>query len=138
MEANPNESQQTAVERAAGRRQLILASAIGMGATAVCAVLVVMPQALALAAPIKMALALAGVTAYLAGSLAAAEIDRRVGCFECPVCHHRFTPTRGAYLKAVYGLTSRRLVCPVCGRRSRCAHRLTKDQCSQHRDELVK
>ena len=54
-----------------------MASAIGMGATAVCAVLVVMPQALALAAPIKMALALAGVAAYLAGSLAAAEIDRR-------------------------------------------------------------
>jgi hypothetical protein len=138
MEANPNESRQAAAERAAGRQQLILASAVKMGSAAVCAVLVVLPQVLASAAPIKMALALAGVAAFLAGSLAAAEIDRRVGCFECPACHHRFTPNRGAYLKAVYGRTNRRLVCPACGTRGRCVHRLTKDQCSQHRDELVK
>ena len=127
MEANPNESRQAAAERAAGRQQLILASAVKMGSAAVCAVLVVLPQVLASAAPIKMALALAGVAAFLAGSLAAAEIDRRVGCFECPACHHRFTPTRGAYLKAVYGRTNRRLVCPACGTRGCCVHQLTKE-----------
>lgn len=135
MKPNPNAAQKAAAERADGQRQLIVAWAVGMGATALCVVLIAMPQALALAASIKIGLALAGIGVLLAGVFAASEIDRRVGSFECPACRHHFTPARGAYLKAIHGLTSRRLVCPACGKRGRCAHRLTQGSDSAGKSE---
>jgi hypothetical protein len=127
MTPNPDESPKDAAERAAGRKQLILAWALGMGGVMVCAVLAALAAILnGLPPAARIAMILWGIAALIANVLVAANLNRKTGSFECPHCRHRFTPTLGVYLKAIHGLTSRRLVCPVCGARGRCVHRLTK------------
>ncbi|WP_329887971.1 hypothetical protein [Pseudoramibacter faecis] len=117
----------THASEASSRQQIVFASVVGMFGVMVCAVLIALSVILkGLPQVARVAMILWGIAVLIADTLVAANLDRKAGSFECAHCHHRFTPALGAYLKAIHGRASRRLVCPACGRRGRCAHRLTK------------
>ncbi len=62
----------------------------------------------------------------LAGGIAvAAALDMKAGTFECRHCGTRFVPTSGAYIAGAHSITTRRLKCPQCGKKSYCKRRLT-------------
>lgn len=70
-------------------------------------------------------IALAVATAAT-GIGAAAMLEIRAGCFECPHCKALFVPTMGQYVKGYHTLTKRWLTCPNCGKPGMCRHKLSK------------
>ena len=62
----------------------------------------------------------------MAGGIAVAAIeDVSAGTYECRHCGTRFVPTTKEYILSVHSITTRRLTCPKCGKRSFCKRRLT-------------
>ena len=111
-------------ENEENKRQLILSLLCG-GITiiAVCA-LVAIAAFLPLPAAARVGVLLLALATGAAGVGAAAALDRRAGCFECPHCRARFVPSARDYVKGYHTLTRRRLTCPSCGRTALCRHRV--------------
>lgn len=66
-----------------------------------------------------------GIIVMIGGIAAAAIEDMTAGTYECKNCGTRFVPSAKEYIFGVHTLTTRRLTCPKCGKRSYCKHRLT-------------
>lgn len=77
---------------------------------------------------LKIALAIAGITAFIIGVSFGISIDMKSGYFECTKCHTVFTPDSGTYLKGSLTVTlfSARFRCPQCKKTTRCKRRFTK------------
>ena len=56
----------------------------------------------------------------------ACVVENGAGAFECKHCGHRFVPSMKEYVLAPHTITTRRLKCPKCGKKSYCKKRLTK------------
>ncbi len=56
----------------------------------------------------------------------ACVLERAAGVYECKHCGERFVPTFKAFIFSPHILTSRKLRCPKCGKKSYCKKRLTK------------
>lgn len=77
---------------------------------------------------LKIALTVAGITAFIIGVSFGISVDMKSGYFECTKCHTVFTPNSGTYLKGSLTVTlfSARFRCPHCKKTTRCKRRFTK------------
>lgn len=56
----------------------------------------------------------------------AAKVDYETGVYECRKCGNVFKPTFKAYLWGAHTLTTRRLKCPKCEKKSWCKRKIAK------------
>ena len=56
----------------------------------------------------------------------AAKVDYETGVYECRKCGHTFKPTFKAYILGVHTLTTRRLRCAECNKKSWCTRKKMK------------
>lgn len=92
---------------------------------AVCS-LVVIAAFIAMPTIARAALLVLAAATAAAGVGAAAMLDARAGCFECPHCKAHFVPTMSEYVKGYHAFTKRRLKCPACGKTGMCRHRIVR------------
>lgn len=68
----------------------------------------------------KIAVTCIAVVVLFGGILTAALLEMRKAVFVCRACKKRFIPTKTAYLMGAHSITTRRLKCPACGKRTWC------------------
>lgn len=90
-----------------------------------CISLFVIIEYLNLALWIKILLGVVGILILLTGAIIACLVDNEYGSFECSHCGKRFVPTNIAYIMGAHTITTRRLKCPHCGKKSYCKRRLS-------------
>lgn len=74
--------------------------------------------------PLGLTLIITGASIFLFSLALAIAVDYSAGGYECRRCGHRFTPTLGAYICGMHTVTTRRLKCPKCGKKSFCKRKL--------------
>lgn len=74
--------------------------------------------------PVGLMLIITSVLIFLLSLVLAIAVDYSTGYYECRHCSHRFTPTLSAYIWGMHTITTRRLKCPKCGKKSFCKHKL--------------
>lgn len=74
---------------------------------------------------LSILLIIIGFVVIILGVGVCCVLENDAGCFECRHCGHRFVPTMKEYILAPHTLTTRRLYCPECGKKSYCRKRLT-------------
>ena len=113
-------------ENEENRKRLALSIITGaITIVAVCA-LIVIASFVDLPAAARIGLIVFSAVVGAFGVAAAAMLDRRAGCFECPYCRELFVPGMDEYVKGYHTLTKRRLTCPRCGRPGMCRRRVTR------------
>lgn len=113
-------------ENEENRKRLALSIITGaITIVAVCA-LIVIASFVDLPAAARIGLIVFSAVVGAFGVAAAAMLDRRAGCFECPYCRELFVPGTDEYVKGYHTLTKRRLTCPRCGRTGMCRRRVTR------------
>lgn len=65
---------------------------------------------------IKILLLVFSLAFLVLGVAYACILDLQVGFFECPHCHHRYTPTLRAYVFGTHTIKKRHMKCPKCGK----------------------
>ncbi len=105
-----------------------MAASVACGAVTIVAVCALVVIAAAIAMPTAARIALLALAAVVAagGVGAAAVTEVSAGAFECPRCHALFVPTMREYVRGDHDFRRHRLICPSCGARSLCRHRVTK------------
>lgn len=73
----------------------------------------------------RIVLIIISVVIMIGGLGVACALEMTAGTFECRHCKARFVPTAGAYIAGPHTLTTRKLKCPECGKKSYCKRRLT-------------
>lgn len=73
----------------------------------------------------RILLVIVAIIIMAGGITVGAMADMSIGTFECKHCGTRFVPSAKEYIFGAHTLTTRRLTCPKCGKRSYCKHRLT-------------
>ncbi len=86
--------------------------------------IIILTDTLAMPTWLRTLLIVDGLIVLLGGLLVCAWIDRDSGPYECMHCQPRFTPSYKAYLLGMHTITTRRLRCPKCGKKSLCRRRL--------------
>lgn len=113
-------------EKAESKKKIAL-EAVVCGVTLLAGITIILTAGLAAVNPWLRAVLIGVALIVIAGGITVAcVLDRDAGYFECPHCHARFVPTMGAYVAACHTLTKRKLVCPVCGKKSYCKKRLSR------------
>lgn len=74
---------------------------------------------------VRILLIIIGFIVIILGVGVCCVLEKDAGCFECRRCGHRFVPAMKEYIMAPHTLTTRRLYCPECGKKSYCRKRLT-------------
>ena len=92
---------------------------------AVCA-LVVIASYIEMPVFARIAVLILAAATAAAGIGAAAILERKAGCFECPHCGEMFVPSMSDYVKGAHTFTKRKLPCPKCGKVSMCKHRVVR------------
>lgn len=75
---------------------------------------------------VRILLIVFALATAVAGIGAAARLEVKAGYYECPHCKALFVPTMSEYVKGYHTLTKRKLICPECGKKSMCRHRVIK------------
>ena len=88
--------------------------------------LVVIASYIGMPVPARIALLVLAAAVGVCGIGAAAMLEIRAGCFECPDCGAHFVPDMKDYVKGCHTLVRRRLTCPECGKTGMCRHRITQ------------
>ncbi|MDD7517639.1 helix-turn-helix domain-containing protein [Ruminococcus flavefaciens] len=73
----------------------------------------------------RILLVIVAIIIMAGGITVGAMADMSIGTFECKHCGTRFVPSAKEYIFGVHTITTRKLTCPKCGKRSYCKHRLT-------------
>ena len=113
-------------ERAQAKRKLILAVLVVAVTLVAGMVLIILPDLLEMELWLMLSLSILGTVIILIGIAIACVLERDAGVYECRHCGERFVPSMTAYLFAPHWLTTRRLKCPTCGKKSYCKKRLSK------------
>ena len=113
-------------ERAQAKRKLILAVLVVAVTLVAGMVLIILPDLLEMELWLTLSLSILGAVILLIGIAIACVLERDAGVYECRHCGERFVPSMTAYLFAPHWLTTRRLKCPKCGKKSYCKKRLSK------------
>lgn len=92
---------------------------------AVCS-LVVIAAYIEMPVIVRILLIVFALATAVAGIGAAARLEAKAGYYECPHCKALFVPTMSEYVKGYHTLTKRKLICPECGKKSMCRHRVIK------------
>lgn len=77
--------------------------------------------------PVKVVLISIACVIFAVGIYVAMEGERTVGYYKCKHCGDVFVPTFSAYMMGPHMLTTRKMRCPHCGKKSWCKKVLTKE-----------
>ena len=113
-------------EKAQAKMKLILAVLVVAVTLVAGMVLIILPDLLEMELWLTLSLSILGAVILLIGIAIACVLERDAGVYECRHCGERFVPSMTAYLFAPHWLTTRRLKCPKCGKKSYCKKRLSK------------
>ncbi len=105
-------------KQAADQRLLAAEMFIGITATIVLFIFVLMAALIPMAAWVRFALIAAGFVLFLAGCFWALRIEQVAGYYECKHCKHRYVPTYKAVNMAMHTGRTRYMRCPECGKKS--------------------
>lgn len=115
-------------EKAQAKKKIILAILVVVVTFAAGFTLIILPDMIETEIWLKIVLSVLGATVILMGIAIACVLEKDAGVYECKHCKERFVPTMTEYLLAPHLLTSRRLKCPKCGKRSYCKKRLGRQE----------
>ena len=115
-------------EKAQAKKKIILAVLVVIVTFVAGLTLIVLPDSLEMEIWLKIVLSVLGATVLLIGIAIACVLEKDAGVYECKHCKERFVPTMKEYIIAPHLLTSRRLKCPKCGKKSYCKKRLSKSE----------
>ena len=113
-------------EKAEAKKKLIMAVIVAVTTLLAGLTICLLAKFVEMETWLRIILAIVGVVIILAGIGVACVLERDAGVYECKHCGERFVPTMKAYLFAPHMLTSRKLKCPKCGKKSYCKKRLNK------------
>lgn len=91
-------------------------------------ILVVSMYAEVISLPVKLVLIGIACIIFGVGIYVAMEGERTVGYYKCKHCGDVFVPTFAIYMMAPHMLTTRKMKCPYCGKKSWCKKVLTKEE----------
>ena len=115
-------------EKAEAKKKLIIAVIVALVTIAAGLTIIILADLLEMQVWLKVVLSVGGSVIILVGVGIACVLERDAGVYECKHCGERFVPTMTAYLFAPHTLTSRRMKCPKCGKKSFCKKRLSKTE----------
>ena len=115
-------------EKAEAKKKIIIAVIIGVVTFIAGLAIMLIADLLEMETWLRIVLGVVGVVTLGIGIGLACVLERDAGTYECKHCGERFVPTMTAYLFAVHTLTTRRLKCPKCGKKSFCKKRLSKTE----------
>ena len=115
-------------EKAEAKKKIIIAVIIGVVTLIAGLAIMLIADLLEMETWLRIVLVVVGVVTLGTGIGLACVLERDAGTYECKHCGERFVPTMNAYLFAVHTLTTRRLKCPKCGKKSFCKKRLSKTE----------
>ena len=105
-------------KQAADQRLLAAEIFIGVTATIVLFIFVLMAALIPMAAWVRGALIAAGFALFLAGCFWALRIEQVAGYYECKHCKHRYVPAYKDVNMAMHAGRTRYMRCPECGKKS--------------------
>ena len=105
-------------KEAADKRLLRLEVAIGVTATVVLFLLVLLAAYVTMATWLRVVLILFGFAVFLVGCFCALRIEQVAGYYACDACGHRYVPTFGAVNLAMHMGRTRYMRCPHCGKKT--------------------
>lgn len=112
-------------EKAENKKKITLSVAVAV-LTIVSGVAMILVAGLTeLPVAVRIMLGVLAAVEIMGGIAVAAVLDMEAGTFECRHCGHRFVPTAKAYIMGPHSITTRKLTCPACGKKSYCKRRLT-------------
>jgi len=77
--------------------------------------------------PAKVLLVTIACAIFSVGIYVAMQGERTIGYYKCKCCGETFIPEFGEYMMGAHMLTTRRLKCPHCGKKSWCKKVMTKE-----------
>ncbi len=108
------------------KKKIIISSVVALLTLLGALPLFVIAGELEMAVTLRIVLICLGIIILIMGIAVTCVLDREAGYYECRNCHNRFVPTMGAYVNGAHTLTTRRLKCPECGKKTWCKRVLTK------------
>ena len=115
-------------EKAEAKKKIILAVIIALVTLGAGLTIILIANLLEMELWLEIVLSVVGSVIIVTGVGLACVLERDAGVYECKHCGERFVPTMGAYLWGAHTITTRRLKCPKCGKKSFCKKRLSKSE----------
>ena len=115
-------------EKAEAKKKIIIAVIIAVITLLAAFTLFLLTDLLKMETWLRAVLIIIGIIVMGTGIGIACVLEREAGAYECKHCGERFVPTMSAYLFAPHTITTRRLKCPKCGKKSYCKKRLSKTE----------
>ena len=115
-------------EKAEAKKKLIIAVIIAVITLLAGFTILLLVRLLEMELWLQIVLGVVSALIILTGIGIACVLERDAGVYECKHCGERFVPTMKAYIFAPHMLTSRKLKCPKCGKKSFCKKRLVKSE----------
>jgi transcriptional regulator with XRE-family HTH domain/DNA-directed RNA polymerase subunit RPC12/RpoP len=115
-------------EKAEAKKKIILSAIVVVMGIIAVVTLVLLAGLLEMPVWLRVVLIVIGVIIMLSMVVVACVLDRDAGVYECKNCHKRFVPTMKAYILAPHTITTRRLKCPYCGKKTYCKKRLSSKE----------
>lgn len=116
-------------EKEENKKKMHLALAVGLIATIsyVTLAFVVFIYGDVMAVSVRIILTLIAIAVFAVGIFVAMKIESTAGYFMCSHCSETFVPKYYDYVMSLQVITKRRLVCPVCGKKSWCRRVMSKE-----------
>lgn len=109
-------------EQEENRKKMQLSFIVGGIATVsfITLILVVTIYTEVMSLPAKITLITIACLIFAVGMYVAMQGERTIGYYKCKHCEETFVPNFGDYMMGMHILTTRRLKCPHCGKKSYC------------------
>lgn len=116
-------------EREENKKKALLTIITGVISTVafITLIMVVCVYTEVIALPVKILLVCIACGIFVPGLVVAMEGERTVGYYKCKACGELFIPTFGEYTLGMHMLSTRRLRCPKCGKKTWCNKVLSKE-----------
>ena len=115
-------------EKAEAKKKIIIAVIIAVTTLLAGLTIIIIADLLEMELWLRIVLSVIGTVIMVTGVVLACVLEKDAGVYECRHCGERFVPAMGAYLIAPHTLTTRRLKCPKCGKKSFCKKRVSKNE----------
>ena len=116
--AEQNLLEMTKQKEEADRRLLTMEIVIGVLASVVLFVLIVVASFAQMADGLRVTLISIGFVFFIIGILYAIKIEQVAGYYECQKCHYKYIPTYSSVLWAAHVNRTRYMKCPKCNEKS--------------------
>ena len=112
-------------EKQESKKKIILATVVCLIMLLSAITLILVAGMLEMQEWLRAVLIAIGFVVIVLGTGVCCVLENGAGAFECRHCGHRFVPAMKEYVMAPHTVTTRRLTCPECGKKSYCKKRLT-------------